>query len=542
MTDSSRTEAVRVAVLVDSLIVPEWVAWTIARIDAMSAFELAAVVPAADAATEGEASRAPRGARHRTYRLYEWVDRKVFGAALAMRDTDLSRIAYGRTSASAIGPLDAVVSFLPAARTAWDGPAPRYGVWAIVPMDDGLAISASSRFWELRGATGTATAAVVALDDGFTSVIAQDSARADSLSLTRTRNSAAWTSARLVLHCLRRLKRDGDPAQTHGAPVEPRNPPPPPVTVRHAVRTVLRGVAAKGRTTWRRDEWFVAVRRRSTDGRVHGAVRALPNPAGRYLADPFPIEVDGHHFIFVEDYSHAARRGAISVFEVGPDDAWSSPRRVLECEHHLSYPFVFEHEGVIYMLPETGEAGRIELHRAVEFPYKWRLDRVLLDGLTALDATLHIDDGLFWLFANIVEGQADRGQLWLFSSQSLDGVWRPHPRNPVVTDPGTARPAGRLFRREGLLIRPSQDCSRGYGQAVVLNRVDALSPSEYRETPIERIEPNWLRGIERTHTYTFDSRYECLDGYRHVRRVRIRAPKTKRRALGMDRPSSVRRT
>ena len=111
-----------------------------------------------------------------------------------------------------------------------------------------------------------------------------------------------------------------------------------------------------------------------------------------------------------------------------------------------------------------------------------------------------------------------------------------------MTDPGTARPAGRLFRREGLLIRPSQDCSRGYGQAVVLNRVDALSPSEYRETPIERIEPNWLRGIERTHTYTFDSRYECLDGYRHVNRVRIRAPKTKRRARGMDRPSSVRRT
>ena len=127
-------------------------------------------------------------------------------------------------------------------------------------------------------------------------------------------------------------------------------------------------------------------------------MRALPNPAGRYLADPFPIEVDGHHFIFVR-ITHAACRGAISVFEVGPDDAWSSPRRVLECEHHLSYPFVFEHEGVIYMLPETGEAGRIELHRAVEFPYKWGLDRVLLDGLTALDATLHIDDGLFWLFA-----------------------------------------------------------------------------------------------------------------------------------------------
>jgi hypothetical protein len=238
------------------------------------------------------------------------------------------------------------------------------------------------------------------------------------------------------------------------------------------------------------------------------------------LADPFPVEVDGRHFLFVEDYSHEAGRGAISVTEAGADGTWSPPRRVLEREHHLSYPFVFEHEGEVYMLPETGETGRIELHHAVDFPYGWQLDRVLLDGLTAVDATLHKEDGLFWLFANVVEGEEDRGELWLFSSRSLDGEWRPHARNPIVTDPGTARPAGRLFKRGGILIRPSQDCSRGYGEAVVLNRVDALSPSEYRETPVARIEPNWLTGLEGTHTYTFDSRYEYLDGHRHVGRLR----------------------
>jgi hypothetical protein len=519
LRDGSPTEALRVAVLVDSLIVPEWVAWTITRIDAASAFELAAVVPAVGSAG-GAAAGARRGARHRIFRLYEWVDRTVFGSARAMRDTDLSRIARGLTSSSAICPLDAVVSFLPAERTAWDGPVARHGVWAIVPMDDGLPTSASTRFWELREGGGTAAAAVVALDDGSTRVIGLGSARADPLSLTRTRNAAAWTCARLVLHCLRRLQRDGGLVATRDGLAEPRDLPPPPVTVRHAARTAGRGVAAKSRKAWHRDEWFVGVRRRSTDGAVHGAVRALPNPAGRYLGDPFPIEVEGHHFIFVEDYSRAARRGAISVLEAGPDDAWSSPRRVLEREHHLSYPFVFEHEGTIYMLPETGEAGRIELHRAVEFPYSWRLDRVLLDGLTAVDTTLHIDEGTFWLFANVIEGQEDRGELWLFSSQSLDGPWRPHPRNPIVTDPGTARPAGRLFRREGLLIRPSQDCSRAYGEAVVLNRVDTLSPHEYREAAVGRIGPNWLTGIQGTHTYTFDSRFECLDGHRLISRLR----------------------
>ena len=530
MTNRSRTEAVRVAVLVDSQTVPEWVAWTIERIAATRAFELAVVVPAANGDAVRAAARPPRGTRHRIYRLYEWIDRTVFGAARAMRDTDLSRIARGRTSRSATARPDVVVSFVSAARTAWRGPAPRHGVWAIVPSDDGAPTSAPSRFWELRGGRGTAIAAVVALDDGCARVIAQDSARADPLSLTRTRNAAAWTSARLVLRCLRRLERDGGVVATGDGIAEPQNPPPAAVTVRHAARTAVRGIAAKSRTGWYRDEWFVAVRRRSRDGRAHGAVRALPNPTGRYLADPFPMEVDGHHFIFVEDYSFAARRGAISVCEAGPGDRWSPPRRVLEREHHLSYPFVFEHEGDIYMLPETGEAGRIELHRAVEFPHEWRLDRVLLDGLTALDATLHIQDGRFWLFACIVEGEEDRGQLWLFSSQSLNGVWRPHARNPIVTDPGTARPAGRLFRRKGLLIRPSQDCSRGYGAAVVLNRVEALSPHEYRETAVARIEPTWLRGIAGTHTYTFDSRYECLDGYRLVRRLRVRAPKERRSA------------
>jgi hypothetical protein len=211
----------------------------------------------------------------------------------------------------------------------------------------------------------------------------------------------------------------------------------------------------------------------------------------------------------------------ISVSAAESDGAWSPPRRALEGDHHLSYPFVFEHEGAIYMLPETGEVDRIELYRAVEFPDEWRLHRVLLDGVTAVDATLHIEDGLLWLFAMVIEGPEDRGELRLFSSRSLDGEWRAHPRNPIVTDPGRARPAGRLFRRGGILIRPGQDCSREYGEAVVLNRVDVLSPDEYRETPVDRIESGWMPGVERTHTFTFDSRYEFLDGYRRVRRLCI---------------------
>jgi hypothetical protein len=531
VTPSSDAGAIRVAVVVESFTVPQWVEWTVARIDATPGIELAAVVPAADPGGVRPAPKRRRHAHHLTYRLYEWADRRVFGVAGAMRDTDLSPVAGERTRSSGAGRLDVVVSFRPAGRTAWDGPTPRYGVWAIAPMDDGRPTSAPDRFWEVRARTGTGKAAVVALDDGRPRVIAEDSVRTDPLSLSRTRERAAWTSARLVLHCLRLLQRDGGSVGAGDTPGQPRNVPSPAVTVAHAVRTALRGVVLKSRKAWLRDEWFVAVRARAADAHVDVPVpvRALPNPPGRYLGDPFPIEVDGRHFLFVEDYSYATRRGVISVSEAGLDGEWSPPRRVLESDHHLSYPFVFEHEGTIYMLPETGEAGRIELHRAVSFPDHWQLERVLLDGLVAVDATLHIDCGVLWLFANVMEGREDRGQLWLFSAPSLDAEWRPHPRNPIVTDPRTARPAGRLFRRGGVLLRPSQDCARAYGEAVVLNRVDVLSPNDYRETPVDRIEPDWLTGVERTHTYTFDSRYECLDGYRHVRRLRLRTPTEARR-------------
>jgi hypothetical protein len=523
VTRESNTEELRVAVLIESFIVPEWVRRTVARIDSSDAFELTAVISTADVLAALTAS--PWRTPHLAYRLYEWLDRRVFGPSSAMRDADLSAISAGRGTLASVGQVDVVVSFLPSDQTVWEGPPPRHGVWALAPLDDGRPASAPSRFWALRDGSRAVNTAVVDLGIGRTQVVAEAAARVHWLSLTRTRDAAAWTSARLVLQCLRSLHQDGGLLPAGGAPAERPNLPSPAATVSHAARTAVRAVVVKSRKAWLREEWFVATRARTDDPRARVPTQAIPNPAGRFLGDPFPIEVDGHHFLFVEDYSYGDRRGAISVSEMNGDGHWSPPRKILERDHHLSYPFVFAHEGGIYMIPETSQAGRIELHRAVEFPHRWHLESVLIDGLRAVDATLHLEDGLFWLFASVLEEHEDAGELWLFFSPSLDDEWRAHPGNPIVIDPGSTRPAGRLFRREGTLIRPSQDCARVYGEAVILNRVDVLSPREYRETPVDRIEFDWLTGVERTHTYTFDSRYECLDGYRHVRRLRVRGPR-----------------
>ena len=103
-------------------------------------------------------------------------------------------------------------------------------------------------------------------------------------------------------------------------------------------------------------------------------------------------------------------------------------------------------------------------------------------------------------------------ELALFSAESLDGAWTPHPRSPVVSDVRRARPAGRLFYESGKLIRPSQDCAKAYGYGLVFSEIVTLTETEYEEREVGRIDPDWLAGNQGTHTYTRSSRFEVIDG------------------------------
>src|SRR5207248_4490803 len=118
----------------------------------------------------------------------------------------------------------------------------------------------------------------------------------------------------------------------------------------------------------------------------------------------------------------------------------------------------------------------------------------------------------FWLFGMIpVEGTLDWDELHLFFADTLSGPWIPHSRNPIVSDVRSARPAGRLFWDGSALIRPSQDCSVRYGYALKFNRIDVLSETEYRETGVGEIRPEWTTGNLATHTIDHDDELEVVD-------------------------------
>jgi Glycosyl transferase family 2 len=241
------------------------------------------------------------------------------------------------------------------------------------------------------------------------------------------------------------------------------------------------------------------------------------------VADPCLFELDGCTYLFAER-ELAGRPGRIAASRVRRDGTVAPLADVLVEDHHLSYPTVLRDENGIWLVPESSSARNVQLYQADEFPHRWSRAAVLLDGLFALDPTLHRNEDGWWMFACVAPyGRGRNDELCLFHSRRLTGPWRAHPANPILDDPRRARPAGGLFMADGRLVRPSQDCSERYGRRIYLNEVVELSDTRYRERPIATIDPDWHDGLIATHTISRSGNWQAVDGARRV--IALRFPR-----------------
>lgn len=265
-----------------------------------------------------------------------------------------------------------------------------------------------------------------------------------------------------------------------------------------------------------REEWALAIRPLTRSS--YGEFALLNAPRGAFFADPFVLSQGEADYIFFENFDFALGKGSIYFIRATGGGDWTDPALALQRPYHLSYPFLFKWNGAIFMIPETSRNRTIELYRAIHFPKEWQLEKVLMKDINASDTTLHVGpSGEWWMFTSIADSDKPAlGPLHLFSSRSPLGSWVAHPKNPVVSDQYTSRPAGALFVEEGQLIRPSQDCTRAYGESVILNRVETLSESEYTELPFDRIRADFLDGFSRTHTVNHNERWEVRDVMRYA--------------------------
>lgn len=269
-------------------------------------------------------------------------------------------------------------------------------------------------------------------------------------------------------------------------------------------------------------EWFVAFKFK---GDRQYMLADAPN--NQWCADPFVFEANGDHFIFVEQYLNTQGKGCIGYFKF-ENGVPVNKGVIIENSYHMSYPDVFECCGQYYMIPESSANSSVDLYVADHFPDKWRKVKSLITGEKYVDSTVYQDGDNYYLISYSMIGGYEVHVFALYmETKELTLLSKKKYKNNV------ARPGGRLFVEDGKLMRPAQDCSRKYGEALIIYQVDAINRNgEFVEHEVRRIESGTLHlenDPERIHQLSNDGTYEVVDVYKekldllHVPKILIRA-------------------
>lgn len=368
----------------------------------------------------------------------------------------------------------------------------------------------------------------------------------DSISPARGQDRTAWKICAFIPRRLRELQQLGCAAflqkyrhaQSHAIADGdlPRFQPDNLMVARLLGSRILRKVAANLKNRNIFEQWMLLYR--FDDPGHPGPIRAFKHllpPRDRFWADPCVVRHAGRHAIFFEECEYADDTGYISAILFDEQEQpILPPVKILEKPYHLSYPFIFEDQGTLYMIPEAAHASVIPLYRCRQFPHDWEFVMNLMEDVIAYDSTVWRHNGKYWLFATVCddpEAPSSDELCLYFSDTLLSTEWLPHPCNPIVSDVRCARSAGRIFERDGKWYRPAQDCSRRYGGAIALQQIVTIDEQSYEETPAGRIEAKPADGITCTHTISHAGQLTCIDGM--VRRRKAPAGKMKYSAFAL---------
>jgi len=287
------------------------------------------------------------------------------------------------------------------------------------------------------------------------------------------------------------------------------------------IQSVVYGLKVLGRISIKliarilmlRKRWGISLLSCKWDRSVLWRSTEVRPPRGRFWADPFLHSYDGRTFCFVEDFVYKTSRAHITALEIAGTKAIELGTAVKE-PFHLSFPFLFQYQGALYMCPEARESGQIRIYRCADFPLKWELRAVIMEDVRAADTMLFERGGKWWMLTNLDESGAEDhcSELYLFSSDSPLGTnWTPHPQNPVRIDACGGRNAGLIVDGEKLFRLAQRQGFDQYGQGLLVYEVKTISESLFVEELVSKIDPSFRRGLRGTHHLSTDGKTTVID-------------------------------
>ena len=205
-----------------------------------------------------------------------------------------------------------------------------------------------------------------------------------------------------------------------------------------------------------------------------------------YQADSFLFVKGDELFLFYE-LQHWDNPGCIAMTKTKDLKTWTEPVIVLKEPFHLSFPYVFEDHGNIYMVPESQESDSIRLYKANEDLTQFEFVKTLLfqerkGGIhyNYNDSHIYHKDGKYYLFTSYQKDWMYYQELFV-TNDLLNGEFVKHPCSPICTSNEFGRNGGSLIQYGDKLLRVTQDCHQDYGDNISLLEITLINENAYKE-------------------------------------------------------------
>lgn len=222
-------------------------------------------------------------------------------------------------------------------------------------------------------------------------------------------------------------------------------------------------------------------------------INIVRNPyINKWFADPFILEDNPDAIeLLVEEFDYSVQKGRIARLKINKKNhTIVECSIILELPTHLSFPVIYRRNGEIYVHPENSASGASYIYRYDRATDKL-VDPQLMINEPLTDAIIRPEGKSYRMFATRVP-DSNGCVLHEYSSEKFFGPYQHCGEN--IYPNNTARMAGMFIENNGMIVRPSQDCLNGYGNAVIIYDC---------HTPLCRIAPNTLKyaGIHTFNTF-----------------------------------------
>lgn len=234
----------------------------------------------------------------------------------------------------------------------------------------------------------------------------------------------------------------------------------------------------------------------------------------RWFADPFIYKVtDDEIIVFVEECSIEKPKGIICELVIDRKSMRLKERFVmLELDTHLSYPAIFKDGGKVYVYPENGFSGKLNVYEYDEAKHCLMNPICILDEAVA-DASIIKTGEKYLLICTQYPNTQEKA--YLYESNSLFGPFKKISNNPCQTLLSCSRPGGNWIEVGNEIYRPAQNCSVRYGGSLSIMKCTFIEKDMIEEVNFE-IYPISRRYNLGIHTLNFHQDTCVIDGYGYL--------------------------